>query len=142
MNGERTETFLPGIHRADYILRQLSLMSSRSGLCSLALTFIWQPYRCRYPTVIHVCLNLLPAIQPFSSITFYSFDLSYRLCIAGESFFCEVTLDLSNCKACPVNNLPLGKYCLKSILHDSLALFALSALLKAEKSSRNTAERL
>lgn len=27
MNGERTETFLPGIHRADYILRQLSLMS-------------------------------------------------------------------------------------------------------------------
>ena len=71
MNGERTETFLPGIHRADYILRQLSLMSSRSGLCSLALTFIWQPYRCRYPTVIHVCLNLLPAIQPFSSITIF-----------------------------------------------------------------------
>jgi len=72
----------------------------------------------------------------------FSFDLSYRLCIAGESFFCEVTLDFANCKACPVNNLPLGKFCLKSILHDSLALFALSALLKAEKSSRNTAERL
>ena len=49
MNGKRTETFLLGIHRADYILRQLSLMSFPNGLCSLAFTFIWQPYRCRYP---------------------------------------------------------------------------------------------
>ena len=38
-------------------------------------------------------------------------------------FFCKVTLSMANCKACPVNNLPLGKYCLKSILHDSLASF-------------------
>ena len=59
-----------------------------------------------------------------------------------ESFFCEVTLDLPNCKACLVNNLPLGSKCLKRILHASLALFDLSALQKAEKSSRHTAERL
>ena len=141
MNGERTETFLPGIHRADYILRQLSLMSFPNGLCSLAFTFIWQPYRCRYPPSF--MYDLICILQFSRSVPLpFSFDLSYRLCIAGESFFCEVTLDLSNCKACPVNNLPLGKFCLKSILHDSLALFALSALLKAEKSSRNTAERL
>ena len=141
MNGKRTETFLLGIHRADYILRQLSLMSFPNGLCSLAFTFIWQPYRCRYPPSF--MYDLICILQFSRSVPLpFSFDLSYRLCIAGESFFCEVTLDLSNCKACPVNNLPLGKFCLKSILHDSLALFALSALLKAEKSSRNTAERL
>ena len=142
MNGERTETFLPDIHRADYILRQLSLMSfPKWSLFTrfdvhLAAVPLPLPHR-------HSCMPLFASCNSaFQFHYLYSFDLSYRLCIAGESFFCEVTLDLSNRKACPVNNLPLGKYCLKSILHDSLALFALSALLKAEKSSRNTAERL
>lgn len=79
MNGERTETFLPGIHRADYILRQLSLMSSRSGLCSLALTFIWQPYRCRYPHR-HSCM---PQFASCNSAVQFHILLYFRLIISA-----------------------------------------------------------
>ena len=53
--------------------------------------------------------------------------------VMRESFFREVTSDLSNSKACLVNNLPLGNEGLKCILHDSLASFDPSALLNAEK---------
>ena len=48
-------------------------------------------------------------------------------------FFCKVTLSMANCKACPVNNLPLGNRCLKSILHDSLASFYHSKSLLSRK---------
>ena len=142
MNGERTETFLPGINRADYNFRQRCLMTlpkwslfTRLGCSSC------QPYRFRFPTVIHFVYGCI--LQFIHSVPLpYNFHIIISALYSWESFFCEVTLDLANCKACLVNNLPLGNECLKRILHASLALFALSALLKAEKSSLHTAERL
>lgn len=50
-------------------------------------------------------------------------------CRVRGKFFSEVILDLSNCKTCLVNNLPLSDRHLKSILHAILALFAFSKLL-------------
>ena len=142
MNGERTETFLPGIHRADYNFRQRCLMTlPKWSLFTRFVCSSCQPYRFLFPTVIHFISGCI--LQFIHSVPLPD---NYRLFISAlcswESFFCEVTLDLANCKACLVNNLPLGNECLKRILHASLALFALSALLKAEKSSRHTAERL
>ena len=69
MNGERTETFLPGIHRADYILRQRCLMTfPKWSLFTRFVCSSCQPYRFRFPTVIHFIFGLHPAIHTFSSI--------------------------------------------------------------------------
>lgn len=95
-----------------------------------------------FPTVI---LNLILTLRELSSYNLPRHSVSSHVgfLVDRESFFCEVSLDLANCKACLVNNLPLGNECLKRILHASLALFAPSALRKAEKSSRHLkAERL
>jgi hypothetical protein len=54
--------------------------------------------------------------------------------VTRESFFCEVTLELSYCKSCLVNNLPFGS---KEYSSRQTCLFVISALLKAEKSSHH-----
>ena len=66
--------------------------------------------------------------KPSIIISLYlSFYEIYRINHGGivylGIFFRKVTLYMDNGKACPVNNLPLGNRCLKSILHDSLASF-------------------
>ena len=142
MNDERTETILPGIHRADYNNRQRCLMPlPKWSLFTRFVCSSCQPYRFRFPTVIHFISGcILQFIHSVPLPDNYHLFISVLCC--WESFFCEITLDPANCKACLVNNLPLGNKCLNRILHASLALFALSALMKAEKSSRHTAEKL
>ena len=78
MNGERTETFLPGIHWADYILRQLSVMSFPKWSLFTRFDVHLAAVPLPLPTVIHVWLSLHPAIQPFSSITIF-----FRLIISA-----------------------------------------------------------
>lgn len=73
-----------------------------------------------FPTVI---LNLILTLRELSSYNLPRHSVSSHVgfLVDRESFFCEVSLDLANCKACLVNNLPLGSKCLKRILHASLA---------------------
>lgn len=47
----------------------------------------------------------------------------YICCRVKRKFFSEVILDLSNCKICLVDNLPLSDRHLNSILHVILVLF-------------------
>lgn len=61
--------------------------------------------------------------------TCYMSAFKHIRCRVRGKFFSEVILDLSNCKTCLVNNLPLSDRHLKSILHAILALFAFSKLL-------------
>ena len=143
-DSERTLTAFPlGINRADCISRQLSLMSLSQSVIVHSLLSPFLPLcSFRFPPLSLILYSLFENFHliTFRDILFFS---HIGFLVDRESFFCEVSLDLANCKACLVNNLPLGNECLKSILHASLALFAPSALRKAEKSSRHLkAERL
>ena len=79
MNGERTETFLPGIHRADYILRQLSLMSfpkwSLSTCFDVHLAAVPLPLPHR-----HSCMTLFASCN---SIVQFHILLYFRLIISA-----------------------------------------------------------
>ena len=118
-NGERMMTAFP---------------LTSTGLATCFTNAVWWPYpSCHDPLASDV--RSYRRAFPANPLTFISLYLSFYEILHVHNlkgpggivylgiFFCKVTLSMANCKACPVNNLPLGNRCLKSILHDSLASF-------------------
>ena len=132
MNSERTETILPCVHRDDYNLHQRYLTTFLMVFVHSLSMFIIPAVPLPHSLPYSFQLWLHPAIHTHSVPFPYCFRIIISALCNWESFFCQATLDLANRKTCLVNNLPLGNKCLKCILHASLALFAMSALLKAE----------
>ena len=83
------------------------------------------------PTLVIFYYNITYSV--FESVFFYKSS-----CALGF-FFCEVTAPMSNVKSCLVNNLPFKE---RVFFTSDLLFYAMSALLKAEKSSQAQARWL
>ena len=92
------------INRADFILRQLCMMAYSK--LSLFTRLIVRSGRRAFSAAHRLSCSCSSTLRgPTLSIVFPIFN-HIGIHVTWESFFCEVTLELPNCKSCLVNNLP------------------------------------